>query len=234
MYLIIIAIFLQFPKLQASVAAEPLTYQEGKTLTLSLGSGHKVKALGWQGQSLKTLDLDDKNIKLQRKGFGKLPSKLIVIPNNNKKSPRLLDIPTDLKKLKLRPQWEEISKDEVVIWGLTPLAMCTDHTVAKNYSSQIQLVLSDPRKTFSFSGAFWIKLSPKSSTSWLHFYNSHASIKKMKGLALEKADSKSRSFCRNHYGAQCDQVFNLKASSLGYHHEVKFSSLQKNAGPCPI
>lgn len=195
----------------------------------------RPKALIWMdSQSVEAVFPRGKEnqAKINRKGRGSLPTKLLVIPASSKMKPQLIDVP--LSQTRLDISFQQISKNEIWLVGETPEGLCGGpislgfytnnskrYQIVRGYFA-IQLEKSEVKEGFPFA------LTSQN-------YEAIESIEP-KFLRLTQIARQHQLSCRKYTGHMCESVFEIPPSFGGQHLDLKinFKISGLKSRDCPV
>lgn len=218
----------------SSAPFTPLKHIKGEPLTIKLGKGHGVKAIGWKGQSLFSISDNIKTFELKREALGKLPENLILFPRDPKNRPRVIVIKKDQKIFKDIPRWERVKSNEVFLWGVTPLDVCHFTSKSQKSLSSFSFILFPRPKVLGATGSFFLKLEKKEYPQYFHGFTNHGKVGQFEAPPLKRPTEKQMKRCSRYHGGPCDFLFQIPEDAYGSSIHLPLPAIQKSSVPCPV
>ena len=141
-----------------------LGLQQKPPITLTWEPGAKPKIIGWQGafSCMEAPSTAVKSLSVQRSWWGdknKPPNKLIIVPNNNKLKPKILEIKENQQKVHFST--EKISANKIWLWGRLPKSPCTGVPCGGPLAHSLSLSFMNGQHLADIRGVFLVPLTKK-------------------------------------------------------------------------
>ena len=179
---------------------------------------------------------EENKFTIPRKGVNSIPEKLLIVPNDDRLKPTVLDVPPNKKEITFNP--DRIPNNEVWFWGVTPTTPCPPPSGASTMSIIVRLI--HKRQIYAnLHGAFLWHISLEKEDKYeIPFYFLPDMNNTLSSISIEdfsKANDISQSLCHAHHGGECVYTAETNGRVWGKVHEIKFEeNNQFNRYDCPL
>ena len=162
-------------------------------------------------------------IEIPRKGVNVISNELMVIPENNRLKPAVIDVAPDIKEVQSNP--EPIPQDEVWFWGFTPPDPCPSPSGPSAMSVTARLI--NKKGIYkNIHGAFvWsIKIDSRDKYEVPFYFiaNPEGVLKSVSIKGFDRASDIFQALCHAHHGAPCKFALETDGNAWGRSHQIIF------------
>lgn len=180
--------------------------------------------------SLKSVSDHDTYVRMNRRGFNSVPSRLIIIPDSSHRRPKLLEVKKDQKRLSF--QTRPIPENEIWIWGIIPTDPCPS---ARPYSTLYVSIrmLDRPSEHYPLKGSFLERIDLTKGNRPLYIDPTSPGLEDVNSPVFHPANQSIRQKCRQYRMGSCPFVYEIPCSMGGRVYRVHFSLPSSSSWSCP-
>lgn len=153
---------------------------------------------------------------IPREGINNIPIKLLVIPQNNRLKPQILEIPVAEKEVYFSTEF--IPENEVWLWGFTPQDPCINSALI------VMVRLLTHKSIYSeFYGSFLWHITKEKGDVNIPFYFSvipEGSISSISINGFKEASDIAKAMCKIHTGAECKFILETNKEVWGKSYQI--------------
>ncbi len=172
---------------------------------------------------------------IPREGIKLIPTELLVVPEDNKLKPNVIEVESDTKKISVA--FQPIPQNEAWFWGITPANPCPPPSGPSAMSISVRLIHKSGVYS-DFYGAFvWhitLTNEDKYEIPFYFQYEPHGALKLISIAGFNKANDISQALCYAQ-GRDCEFALETNSQIWGKSHRIIFKENdQFNQNNCPF